>query len=144
VDRSNPREAVSSIEYSVNLLRNTNRCLWIFPEGEMNVQDHVPIKFYSGISKIADKTGSVILMPVAFRYEFIDEQRPEIFIQIGKGDVIESNTINTKDLTEYLCNKLKYETALLRDLVKNKQLDGFKVIFRGKESRNKTVERLTV
>lgn len=143
VNRSNPREAVSSIEYSANLLRNTNRCLWIFPEGKMNVQDHEPVKFYSGISKIAEKTGGVILQPVAFRYEFIDEQRPEIFIQFGRGDVIETNPINTKDLTEYLCNKLNKETALLRNLVKNKQLDGFKVIFHGKESRNKTVERIT-
>jgi len=143
VDRSNPREAISTVDYAAELLKNTNRCMWIFPEGEMHVQDHEPIKFYSGITKITEKIGNVNLQPVAFRYEFIDEQRPEIFIKIGKGDVIKDAAENRKDLTNYLCNKLIDEVTQLKTLVQNKQLEKFNIVFHGRESQNKTVDRIT-
>jgi len=144
VDRNNSRDAINTIVYSAGLLKGTNRCLWIFPEGEMHVQDHEPINFYSGITKLTEKIEKVNLQPVAFRYEFIDEQRPEIFIRLGKGDVIENKTAINKDLTDYLCEKLTDEVKQLKALVINKQLDNFNIIFRGKNSRNKSVDRISV
>jgi chlorobactene lauroyltransferase len=143
VDRSNPREAVNSIDYAASLLKDPNRCLWIFPEGKIHVQDHEPITFFSGITKIAEKTGKVNLQPAAFRYEFIGEQRPEIFISLGKGDIFKSSEKPNKNYTIYLQDKLTAEVKQLKEKVVNKQFDDFKVIFKGKESRNKTVGRIT-
>jgi len=142
VDRNNARDAVNTIEYSAGLIKGTKRCLWIFPEGGMRVQDREPGNFYSGITKIAEKTGNVNLQPVAFRYEFISEQRPEIFIRLGKGDIIESHSVTKKDLTNYLAEKLTGEVKQLKEQVINKQFENFKVIFRGMDSRNKTVDRI--
>ncbi|HMT12040.1 MAG TPA: lysophospholipid acyltransferase family protein, partial [Ignavibacteria bacterium] len=84
VDRKNPAEAMRSINYAADLIKNTNRCLWIFPQGEMTPQDKRPLVLYSGISKIAERAGKVKIIPAAFRYEFLMEQRPEVFISIGK------------------------------------------------------------
>lgn len=143
VDRNNPREAVSSVDYTASLLKDTKRCLWIFPEGEMNVQDHEPITFYPGITKIAEKTGNVNLQPAAFRYEFIGEQRPEIFISLGKGGIFNSSKKPDKDYTIYLQNKLTAEVKQLKEKVINRQFESFQTVFKGKESRNKTVDRIT-
>jgi chlorobactene lauroyltransferase len=143
VDRNNPREAVSSVDYAALLLKGTKRCMWIFPEGEMHVQDHYPITFYSGITKISEKIGNVNLQPAAFRYEFIGEQRPEIFISIGKGDIFKSKEKPDKNYTIYLQDKLTAEVKLLKEKVINSQFESFQIVFKGKESRNKTVDRIT-
>lgn len=140
VDRANSREAINTIEYAAVLLKGTSRCMWIFPEGEMHVQDHEPVKFYPGITKLTEKIGNANLQPVAFRYEFIDEQRPEIFISIGKGDVMENNSAANKDLTNYLLGKLSGEVKQLKEKAINKQFENFKVVFRGRQSRNKSVD----
>lgn len=139
VNRNNPRDAMESVEYSVELLKGTNRVLWIFPQGTMQANDLRPIKFYNGISKIAQKLGEVNLIPASFRYEFLMEQRPEIFISIGKAkhfDKIE----DIKSLTEDLNTELIKELDSLRNTVINSELGGFKQILQGKQSRNKTLE----
>jgi hypothetical protein len=59
--------------------------MWLFPQGEMLPQDRRPLKFFSGIAKLAEKIANVNLVPVCFRYEFLMEQRPEVFISIGRA-----------------------------------------------------------
>lgn len=141
VNRKDAREGVESINYAVELLKGTKKYLWIFPEGEMNVQDHEPITFYNGLARIAEKTGGVNLIPVSFRYEFIMEQRPEAFIKIGTPDVVK-NIEDIKAYTIHLQNKLAGDVKQLRDDVINKKFDSYKIIFEGKNSRNKTVDKL--
>src|SRR5688572_14752991 len=96
VNRDDAREGVESLNYAAELLKDTKKYLWIFPEGVMNVQDHEPLKFYSGITHLAQKTGNVNLVPVSLRYEFIMEQRPEVFIKIGTPDIVKDNITDTK------------------------------------------------
>lgn len=139
VNRTNPTEAIRSINYAAELLGNSKKYLWIFPQGEMLPQDLRPLKFYSGITKIAEKTGGVNLVPVSFRYEFLMEQRPEVFIKIGKPDIEKGSADN--DLTETLCLKLTKELDELRDMVINNS-GNFKTVFRGRSSRNKTIDRI--
>lgn len=141
VNRKDAREGIESINYAAELLRGTQKYLWIFPEGEMSVQDHEPITFYGGITRIAEKLGKVNLVPVSFRYEFIMEQRPEVFIKIGKPDVV-YNIDDVKSYTLYLQNKLAEDVKKLRDDVINKKFDGYKIIFEGMHSRNKAVDRM--
>lgn len=59
-----------------------------FPQGEMKPQDYEPITFYNGIAHIAEKLGEINLIPVSLRYEFIKEQRPEVFIKIGEPEIV--------------------------------------------------------
>jgi chlorobactene lauroyltransferase len=142
VNRDDAREGVESVKYAADLLKGTNKYLWIFPEGKMNVQDHEPIKFYSGITHLSQKIGSVNLVPVSFRYQFIMEQRPEIFIKIGAPDIVKNNITDTKSFTQYLQEKLASDLLSLKQDVISQKLDNYKTIFTGKHSRNKTVDRV--
>lgn len=145
VDRNDAKEAVESIDYAVSLLQNSKRFLWIFPQGLLQPQDLRPLKFYSGITKIAGKLGAVNLLPVTMRYEYIIEQRPEVFIKIGEPDITGNNppqqTAGSKDYTNYLQEKLINDLDKLKELVINQKFDEFKIIFKGKNSRNKSVDK---
>ena len=138
VNRNVPAEAVRSINYAADLLRSTNKYLWIFPQGEMLPQDARPLKFYSGITKIAERTGNVNLVPVCIRYEFIMEQRPEVFISIGKPEIVNGNV--SMELTEKLRSALESQLDMLRNDVISGNTGSFKTIFHGKSSRNKTFD----
>ena len=144
VDRADAREAVKTIDYAVSLLQNTNRILWMFPQGGIQAQDHRPIEFYSGITNLAAKIGSVNLLPAAVRYEFILEQRPEVFIRLGSADVVNNANAINKDFTTYLRDKLLNELDTLKDNVVNYKFENYKIIFTGRKSRNKTIDRISL
>lgn len=138
VDREKPAEAIRSIIYAADLIRDSERYLWIFPQGEMFPQDKRPLNFYSGISKIVEKAGNVYLIPVCFRYEFLMEQRPEVFISIGSPDIFSGK--NESSLPEKLRNKLESQLDILRDDVVYGKTENFKTFFKGKDSRNKSFD----
>lgn len=138
VDRNVPAEAVRSVNYAGELLKGSARYLWIFPQGDMTPQDRRPLKFFSGISKLAEKTGGVNIVPVCFRYEYLKEQRPEVFISIGKPELFTGRSEG--DFTEHLRSTLEAQLNKLRDDVTAGNLEEFTTIFRGKDSRNKTFD----
>lgn len=141
VNRENPEEAAQSVNYAVNLLKNSNRVLWIFPQGIMQPNDFRPITFYKGVSKIANDSGEVNLIPIALRYEFLMEQRPELFISIGKVNRNNPGE-DIKNLTLQLNNLLLTELELLKANVTGLELENFNTILQGKNSRNKTLDNL--
>ena len=101
VIRENPREAIQSINYAVELLKNPPTTLLIFPQGEILPNDLRPLKFYNGLSRIIEKSGKVLTVPLAIRYEFLGEFKPEIFVKIGSPEIIETKeNFRSKNLTE--------------------------------------------
>jgi chlorobactene lauroyltransferase len=108
VDRENARSARNSIEYSAGLLKeNPRRTLWIFPQGEILPNDARPFVFFSGLSRIIKKVRSCYALPLAMRYEFAGEYKPEIFVKIGNADFIEqTENFNIKRQTEDFSKKL--------------------------------------
>lgn len=115
VVRENPREAVKSINYAVNLLNEkAGRVLWIFPQGTIKPNAARPLAFYHGISRIIEKLGDCRVLPVALKYEFRNEFKPEIFVKIGQAQEFRANVpFLTKEITGKLEKTL---TALLDDL----------------------------
>lgn len=141
VNRESARESYESVLYAAKLLKNKNSMLWIYPQGEMLPNDVRPLKFQSGLTKLIEMTGKINLMPIVLNYEFMMEQRPEIFI-----DVSESITVDEKlakqEKTAYL-NKVL--TELLDEQKKNivnGDLQGYVEVLRGKISRNKIIDRV--
>jgi chlorobactene lauroyltransferase len=116
VVREKPREAIKSIDYAAELLcRSSNRTVWIFPQGEILPNERRPLRFYNGLAKLVEKVGAVRVLPVAMRYEFLDNFKPEIFVKIGKTEefVEADKNFNSKKLTARFADNL---TVLLNDL----------------------------
>ncbi|HEX8230683.1 MAG TPA: lysophospholipid acyltransferase family protein [Chloroflexia bacterium] len=84
IDRHDPRKALASIEYIVDILRHCpNTALYMFPQGTITHPDSRPLGLYGGVGNLARRLDRCAVLPVAVRYEFLLEQAPEVFVRIG-------------------------------------------------------------
>lgn len=83
VDRENNRSAVKSLKYAIKLLSGSNSTLWIFPQGKILPNDIRPFHFYRGIQKIIQELDRCLAVSITFRYEFLNEYKPQLFANIG-------------------------------------------------------------
>ncbi len=128
VVRDDARLALRSIQYAADLLNDTNRALWIFPQGELAANDLRPLKLFSGAARIINRCGRDVVRaaPVAMRFEFLDDFRPEAFLKVGTPDIIEaSKHSNAKQLTARFEHRLTAELDALRDDVKHRNFAGY-------------------
>lgn len=125
--RESARDAVKSLNYAANILESSPaKALWIFPQGEILVNDTRPLKFYNGISRVIQKTGKVQVVSMALRFEFLDSYKPDIFIKIGKlqrfcsGDIFDS-----KKTTLTLADMLMVDLDQLKNSINDRSLSEF-------------------
>ncbi len=141
VNRGVPREAASSLRYAISLFGAPNRVLWIYPQGVMRPNDSRPLAFYGGVVRIAQGIGMTQLVPIAHRYEFMKDQKPDAFLSIGKPRLVEK--VDDRDrLTGELEATL---TDLLDDLrarIADERLDDFNFLLKGILSTNLWYDRL--
>lgn len=127
VVREKPFEAMKSINYAANLLKeNQARTLWIFPQGEILHNDSRPLHFYKGIFKIINKIDKCSVIPLAVRYEFLGKFKPEIFVKVGEANFFAKNS---KGNTENFENKLALLLDKLKSDILNKNFNDFEKIF---------------
>jgi chlorobactene lauroyltransferase len=131
VVRENPREAVRSINYAARILREEPRAaLLIFPQGEILPSDARPLKFYTGISRVIEKTDTVRAAPLAMRCEFTSEFKPEIFVRIGEPETSKpEKNFDAKTTTKRFEKKLTETLDRLKSDIANKLLDDYEKIF---------------
>jgi chlorobactene lauroyltransferase len=138
VSRTNPRTAVASIKYAADLLRISPNCvLLIFPQGEILANDLRPLRFFRGVGNIARESAPCLAYPLALRYEFIGEQKPEAFISVGAPLQIEAASTTTKDLTNEMTNRLAIELDLLHADIVARDFSRFTPLVRGSFSINR-------
>jgi 1-acyl-sn-glycerol-3-phosphate acyltransferase len=121
VVRENPREAIKSVNYAAKLLKDKqDRIIWIFPQGEILSNDVRPIKFYNGVSKIIEKVDQCYSVPIAMRFEFLGEFKPDIFVKIGSPQMFDKS-LQSKDLTLQLAENLTETLDNLKSDIINKK-----------------------
>ena len=77
-------DARAVVEHSATVLRTGKRpILWIFPQGEI-LPSRAPMKFKSGLGRIANEVPEALVIPIAVRYEFLKRDRPECRVRIGE------------------------------------------------------------
>lgn len=141
VVRESARDAVRSIEYASELLKGTSRTLWIFPQGETLPNDVRPLELYNGASRIIERAGLVDAAPVALRYEFLDEYRPEALVRIGAPSrVTVEASFSAKRLTEIFTTRLTHTLDELRADIVAGNLDVYEEIVA--QGRRRKAERL--
>ncbi len=83
VSHGSGKALMHSLNYARELLRGPNRMLCMYPQGEILPNDERPLRFQSGLCSIIEQTANAQLVAVAHRYEFVGEQKPEVFVSIG-------------------------------------------------------------
>lgn len=140
VDREHPRSAGASLAYAAGLLDRPGRALWIFPQGVMEPNDRRPLRFFPGLADLARRVGRVCLVPAAFRYEFLMEQRPDCFVSLGEPLMLD-RVDDRKSLTGNLERRLTGLLDDLRDSVVQAHHEGFFPVLEGRSSVNALLDR---
>lgn len=81
IDTESPRQAAISLRFTLRLMANPARLVWMFPQGVMAPAD-APLHLRPGAGFLLRKTPGCLFLPVAFRYGFQREQKPEAWILI--------------------------------------------------------------
>lgn len=135
-------EVEAMIRYAAGQLREKGRVLWMYPQGVMRANGFRPLELRPGISHIARAVGPVQLVPVAHRYEYLKEERAEIFTSIGPLRTIgPEEKVQPEELTGELQRDLTAELDRLQEDVQNGRLEGFRTTLRGKVSTNIRYDR---
>lgn len=74
---------LAGLRYAEGLLRDPRNAIWIFPQGVL-VPQETPIAAKPGALWLARHSGALVL-PVVFRYEWMIESRPSLFIACGEA-----------------------------------------------------------
>lgn len=125
VVREKPRQALESINYAVDLLKEKPECtLWIFPQGEILPNDARPLRFYNGLAHIIEKLDKCFAVPIAFRYEFLGNFKPDIFVSIGDLELIEKVGSKSELSQAFSLNLTRLLDKLKSDII-NQNTDDF-------------------
>lgn len=140
VDRADAREGVRSLRYAARLLATSARPLvWLFPQGLIQPADLRPLALYRGAAEIATRAGGVWCVPVALRYEFGPEQRPDALIAVGEPLwVTQADAARSVHAT--LTERLTTTADSLRDRWNAGDLAAFQPILHGKQSANRVFD----
>lgn len=143
VVRDNPRKAVESLRFAADLLRHHSRALWIFPQGTLTSVEKRPLNLYNGTARLLRELGDVTAVPVAFRYEFVDKEWPEVFIAFGKPWHIRSDErVEINMTTDLLQQLLEYEMDVQREDVMEREFEAYQTILAGRRSVNERWDAL--
>lgn len=141
VDRADPREGVRSLRYAATLLHSHRRALvWLFPQGEIVPPDQRPLQLYRGAARIATLADGVWCVPIALRYEFGPEQRPDALILFGEPLWVQASD-GTATVQQAFEQRLTAAADALRDRWTSGDLSTFRPILHGRESANRLFDR---
>ena len=140
VEKDSPQSSLKSLNYCVNFLQQPESSLWIFPQGFVMPPDYRPIKFGSGLSYLCRKLNGVNLIPIAHRYNFLREDRPEILIEVGKPILVASDSINRKEFSLYLEDNFAKFMDMQRYDVSQGNLEKYEFFFKSRLCLAKIIE----
>ena len=131
VVRENSREAVKSVSYAAKLLKeNPNRLMLIFPQAEILPNDVRPLGFYNGLARIVEKVEKCQTVSVALRYEFAENFKPEILVNIGEIEYLEANkNFSSKNATKHFEKNLTENLEKLKREIASKNTGKYEKIF---------------
>ena len=133
VDLSSPLRSAASLRYAQRLLEKKDTAIWIFPQGKM-CRPNDPIEVKAGTDYLAKSSPRSLLVPVAMRYEFFREDRPNVLIEIGRPFAAVDST---ESRIEAEC---KTVFVSLTAPATDQDLSGFKPLFSPRLTVNKRWE----
>ncbi|HKU61560.1 MAG TPA: lysophospholipid acyltransferase family protein [Gemmatimonadales bacterium] len=143
IRRDAPRAAWADLHAAASELR-ADTGLWIFPQGERRPPGERPLRCERGAAELVRAApGTLRVWPVAFRYAFVGEQRPEAFALVGEewtpGPA--DRAASRRALIERIAARLEDTVFALDELVAHERLDAFRPLTPGRLSVNKRLDR---
>ncbi len=84
IDLDDPRDGGLAIRYAAKLLREGNRLVWVFAQGDERPITERPLGFRAGAAAVARLSPGATILPLALRYEFGQTERPGLHVNIGE------------------------------------------------------------
>jgi len=143
VERRDPRQAMRDLELAEAELQPWTM-VWIYPQGSRRPAAEPLVHLEHGAGwMIRRHEGPLRVLPVAFRYAFLSEQRPEAFALLGdpwlaEGIVSDDRRAITGRLGEMLARTIAELDAGLAD----ERLEGFATLIAGRLSINNRLDRV--
>lgn len=138
VHRSNARSAIQSLKYASELIKDSRKVLWMFPQGELIHQEIRPIQTYTGMANLVEMMGKAWCVPVAIRYDFLHEQKPEAWLSIGEPELMTAEAFGDKfSMTEHFRIRLTKLMDEVRVDVMEYRKNGYEVFLHGATSVEK-------
>ena len=134
VSKYSAHSVLKSLKYSVNILKNPQNTVWIYPQGIIKPPDHRPILFESGISYICQKLPKINLLPIAFKYDFLRGNKPDILIEIGDPLILNGEKIERQNFNRFLEQNFEIFLNNQHKAVSEGNLTGYKTVFKAKLS----------
>lgn len=140
VSRSDPEAANRSVRYISRLFNERRgRNMYIFPQGKITPSDRRPIEAFPGAARVAEQVGQAMLLPVALRYEFRGEQRPEALMRIGPAHSVTA-PIDVPALTAEIAQRLTASADALRDEAINGRFESYTTLLQGRPGVNRVFD----
>lgn len=140
VDRTDPASVRASLDYTRQLLSRPRAGVWIFPQGRMIANDARPLGFQPGLRALVKRAGRVRVVPVAFRFEFWQDEHPEAFARFGEPEWVEK--AGASDVVERMESRLTAELDALKADVSTQDAARFATILEGPASISDRYARL--
>ena len=140
VDRTDPASVRASLEYAAGLLQRPRAGVWVFPQGKIETNDFRPLTFQHGIRALVRRAGRVRIVPVAFCYEFWQDERPEALVRFGEASWVDRPDLPT--LIPTFERRLTEELDALRLDAIAQEADRFAPLVEGRRSINERYARL--
>ncbi len=150
LDRSRARSAVGTLRYAAELLTaksERQNALWIFPQGKIEAVDKRPLFFFKGtasiLSRALDTIPEIYLVSVVSRIEYLDEQKPDLFLSFREPHLVTAKEFPGADaMTTYMQRMTEQHLDELKEKIINRTFYDAKTVVRGTLSINKRIEAI--
>ncbi len=148
LDRYRPKTWPATLRYAAELLTDDNErqnALWIFPQGKIEHVDKRPLVFFKGtasiVSRVLEKIPQVYLVSIVSRIEYLDEQKPELFLSFREPFIVSREEYaGADDLTAYMQRMTESHLDELSEKIKSRKLDEAVSLVKGIASVNRRSE----
>ncbi len=144
LERRSARQAVRDLEVASQCLAEPGATLWIYPQGMRRPAGEVPTRLEHGAAWLLGRhRGPLLVVPTAFRYPFLSEQRPEAFALIGSPWLLEGPVAaDRRAITARLAAMLVDTLAALDADLAAERVAQYQVLVTGRGSINNRLDRV--
>jgi hypothetical protein len=84
IRRQDALSALTSLRYAKGLFARPRAAVFVFPEGEQRAFGAGPMRLQRGVELLA-RAARAECLPIAVRYAFLEHERPDILLDVGRA-----------------------------------------------------------